>query len=214
MLNIIKNSKKLAGTSYNRSPNNQDAVGQSKIISGIPTANNKCVVQFGIYNNLYWNGNSTIRAANNCYSYAVNIKRFSGNKYNFPHPGFCHIGRKPKKDQELIDGVKADGLIPLGESINCPQGNKDNPVWLVALYTGILTTDSPEGEEWDYHFYRKVWTGNGSDKFYWGHKPGSEAVTHVDVSTDYPHEDAKRLGYTNFIGAYLVPNITICGLSY
>ncbi|CDL81270.1 hypothetical protein [Xenorhabdus szentirmaii] len=204
---VINNYRRLSGRQYIRSQSNQDAVGKDKIKSGLPVITGvKCWVNLGIFNDLFWNFNSDIIKSNNCYSYAVNIRVPASSR--IPHPGYCHTGRVPDGDSALIEGVKKDGLVFAKQDMTCPTQSNDpnNPVWLVALVSGYVGTD----QEWDYHWYRKVWEGNESQNYFWAHKLGSSQVKRLGDGVE-PEADAKNHGYNRFHGYFLVPNMTICG---
>ncbi|AKH65582.1 MULTISPECIES: hypothetical protein [Photorhabdus] len=199
------------GVGYISSSSRRDA---SRMISDyIGHDNNSSKFQLGQYNMQYWNQDSWIRV-NNCYAYACNIRVDN----TFPHPGYNKFGQPPINTEEFLEGVKLDGLVEINENDWQPEkrvrGDIDNPAWIVALCDGY-TEDT--NEYW-YHFYRKVWSGNGNDcgggeECYWAHKNGTDPVTNkIKGGSSYitdPRDDMRKYGLT-YRGLFLVsPNIVI-----
>ncbi|WP_289997869.1 hypothetical protein [Photorhabdus laumondii] len=211
--NIIKNPTQSSRRSHHRSESNQDATKmatdsegqQADIISSshqLPGFEN-CYLQFGRFNAPFWNSSNDIVCANNCYAYACNIRMPAGN--SFPYPGFCNTNSIPTTSEQLLNGVKSDGLIKVEDLKKCPELKELKPVWLIAMVSG-----HPTEWGWDFHFYRKVWSGREEDKYYWSHKLGSGLVTKLKADIS-PKIDAKDRRYNEWHGYFLVPSTnTIC----
>lgn len=163
--------------------------------------------QLGKYAPEYWDAPS-VRGVNNCYAYACNIRV----DHAFPHPGYGYLGRAPGDISELYEGVWRDGLVRLDESNWRPEsqvtGTPEEPAWLVAMCDG---NTGGENMEYGYHFYRKVWSGQGNDcgggeYCYWAHKFLNDPVTnrHRDGNfiTD-PRSDMAERGL-RYLGLFLV----------
>ena len=110
---------------------------------------------------------------NNCYSYA--FSDYFANRKTKPQPGFKAGLPALNKDaytcDAFIDRVKADypDTIYLGADPRIAHTNCRTDMHLV-----FLALDN-QGENRDYHFYRK--DANGL----WSHKPGILAVSTVDA---------------------------------
>ena len=147
-----------------------------------------------------WNTNVNYQNANNCYSYALDI-RFELSKVPFDmhdsennfrlQPGqISKSKRKLKKFgcNSVTSLVKEDGLYKADKENKCKCN--DN---IIALIVG------PN----DYHWYRK--DNNGL----WSHKPGIKAVTNLDeegkIISD-PEKAKWNKTYKRFCGYFCVPS--------
>ncbi|ETS32005.1 MULTISPECIES: hypothetical protein [Photorhabdus] len=187
----------LRNVSYNSSDKARRDSQETHFKSGMTHGS---TVQYATYNSAWWNDPAHLRG-NNCYAYACNVRTDGNTQSSWPHPGFCQKSKIPESNEELLEGVRNDRIIRLEEGMNPVNGSNESPAWIVGLAAGI-----PNNEEtWDYHWYRKVWHGNNSDSYYWGHKPGASMATY----TDDVEEDAKKRGY-DWLGYFAIQNVTIC----
>ncbi|MBD2799108.1 hypothetical protein ID854_01190 [Xenorhabdus sp. M] len=162
----------------------------------------KCPIQVGLYKPEYWSGNYA--RANNCYAYACNIRMNPASDFNWPHPGYFSKERVKisSDDQELLDGVKNDGIVKYADGMNCPTSSKDEPVWLTLLFSGLI-----DDQYWDYHWYRCIKEGN---RFIWAHKMGPNPIEKIDTEkVEAVKANAEINQYTRFHGDFLIPKVTI-----
>ncbi|MDX7997642.1 hypothetical protein FE394_00125 [Xenorhabdus sp. Reich] len=154
-------------------------------------------IEAGFFSKIFWN--APIRQPyNNCYSYACN---YASN--TLPQPGLYSNQRFKNNMQSVIDGIIADGLIPLED-----YKNKDYPPnYVVALYT---TETYPEPLShfilWDYHFYRLCVSRGHEHRQIWGHKPGTSKARKRDEQNQIILDPNKcdRGNYTEFGGYFIV----------
>lgn len=110
---------------------------------------------------------------NNCYAYA--FTDMDSSRKTKPQPGFKHnlqpLTRNEFSCQNLIDRVLLDhpDAIFIGNSpdINYSPCGFDHHMIFLAI--------DNEGENRDYHFYRR------NSRGFWTHKPGSTEVYHTDA---------------------------------
>lgn len=139
---------------------------------------------------------------NNCYAYAFND--IDSSRTTKPQPGFKKnlppLVRNQFNCKSLIDRVSIDypnaiyiGNDPELNHMQCEEGH----------YLVFLAVDN-EGEERDYHFYKR------NNEGFWSHKPGNNEVFHTDGNNEiisnpyYANRTITSFNYTIPCGYFVV----------
>ncbi|OTA14001.1 hypothetical protein Xvie_04080 [Xenorhabdus vietnamensis] len=196
------------------------------IISSETVSGNNTIYQIGKYNPEFWN-KADVVSKNNCYAYACNIR-----VDKIPDPGYRKYNHLVKDINAFKIGIENDGLVEItGKPV---KGDKDNPVWRVAVFYWTDNNTGEAGNPFGYHFFREVWSkdssvhNSNSNNICWAHKFHTGKVTnltirerdcnppHVITDPEIEMKEMKKLDNSlknidiNFLGYYLVtPNVKI-----